>query len=100
MPPDDADAADPWSFELAAYGGCERMAKASRRAYGWRWALRWSPDELVAGCMIWLMAHWVQLQWTPWGYMALSLAKGLPGIAVQLVFIPLILKRLEGRVQA
>ena len=52
--------------------------------------------RLAAGGMIWLLAQWVQLPWAPWTYMSLSLIKGLPGISLQVVFIPLLVKRLEG----
>ena len=52
--------------------------------------------RLAAGGMIWLMAQWVQLPWPPQVYMALSLGKGVPGIALQIVLIPWLVKRLEG----
>jgi len=52
--------------------------------------------RLAAGIMVWVMAHWIELQWGPWVYLAASVAKGVPGLIIQLLLIPLVVKRLEG----
>ena len=52
--------------------------------------------RLTAGIMVWLLAQWIELPWTPWVYLTATVAKGIPGLIVQLLFIPLLVKRLEG----
>ena len=81
--------------ELVAYGWVSGYVR--RRANLWAAlvaALLFG--RVAAGLMLWCLAHWVALQWTPWGYLTLTMAKGLPGILAQLFFIPFLVKRLEG----
>ena len=82
-------------IELAVYGcvaGCLRQSRGLNVAL----AAAILSGRLAAGFMVWVLAHWVALQWTPWGYLAASAIKGIPGLIVQLLFIPLLVKRLEG----
>ena len=73
--------------ELAVYGGVA----------GWLRPGRGLPTALIggmlagrvgAGLMVWLLAQFVTLPWTPWAYLAAVVAKGLPGMAIQLLFVP------------
>ena len=83
--------------ELAAYGWVSGYAR--RRAKLWTALIAaLLSGRIAAGLMLWGLAHWVNLQWTPWGYLTLTLAKGLPGLIIQLIFIPLIVRRLEGEI--
>lgn len=52
--------------------------------------------RLVAGAMVWVLANWVEIKWTPWVYLTVSAGKGIPGLIIQLLFIPVLVKRLEG----
>lgn len=81
--------------ELAVYGG---SAGVLRRRYGLLPALIGAMllGRFAAGMMVWLLAQFVALPWTPWVYLTAMVAKGIPGMIVQLLFVPLLVKRLEG----
>jgi riboflavin transporter FmnP len=50
----------------------------------------------AAGIVVLLLGQLVALPWTPWAYVTAAVLKGTPGIVVQLLFIPVVIKRLEG----
>ena len=52
--------------------------------------------RLVVGIDVWLLVQLVGLEASPWLFVSAATLKGLPGMAVQLIFIPLLVKRLEG----
>lgn len=81
--------------ELAVYGG---FAGILRRRFGLIPALIGAMllGRLAAGVMVWLLAQFVALPWTPVVYLAAMVTKGIPGMIVQLLFVPLLVKRLEG----
>ena len=81
--------------ELAVYGG---VSGTLRRHCGLFPALiaAMLTGRLVAGMMVWLLSLFVALPWAPWAYLAAMVAKGIPGMIVQLLFVPLLVKRLEG----
>lgn len=81
--------------ELAAYGG---VAGALRRHFSLFPALiaAMLMGRLVAGMMVWLLSLFMALTWTPWAYLTAMAAKGIPGLIIQFLFIPLLVKRLKG----
>ena len=81
--------------ELAVYGG---FAGILRRRFGLIPALIGAMllGRLAAGVMVWLLAQFVALPWTPVVYLAAMVTKGIPGMIIQLLFVPLLVKRLEG----
>ncbi len=81
--------------ELAAYGWLSGRLRPEK---GLLFAMLAAmlAGRLVAGLMVWLLAQFFALPWTPWAYLTMALVKGAPGIIVQLLFIPVVAKRLEG----
>ena len=81
--------------ELAVYGWVAGRLRTGRSVLV-ALIVSMLAGRAVAGFMVWVLAHWVALQWTPWAYLAATVVKGVPGLIVQLAFIPLLVKRLEG----
>lgn len=52
--------------------------------------------RVAAGIMVLLLSQLVALPWTPWTYLIATVLKGAPGIIIQILFIPVVIKRLEG----
>ena len=81
--------------ELAVYGGVAGWLHPGK---GLLIALIGAmlAGRLAAGMMVGLLAQFVEFPWTPLVYLGAMVAKGIPGLIIQLLFIPLSVKRLEG----
>ena len=81
--------------ELAVYGGVAGWLRPGR---GLPTALIGAmlAGRITAGMTVWLLAQFVALPWTPLVYLGATVVKGIPGLIIQLLFIPLLVKRLEG----
>jgi uncharacterized membrane protein len=81
--------------ELAVYGLVGGILRPNRGVFVAMFTAMLA-GRLVAGIMVWFMAQLIALPWTPWAYVNASVLKGAPGILLQLLFIPVVTKRLEG----
>lgn len=83
--------------ELAAYGFFAGLLyRVTKLALVAALVVAMLCGRLVAGLDIWLLVQFVGLQMSPWIFVSAAVVKGLPGMAIQLIFIPLLIKRLEG----